>query len=140
MYRFLAVVACALVGGLAGTAPQLTLRSQYQEWERAYRANDVLGLLAILAPDFEIVTESGQRISRAKYKQFLLSRRGPVPQYTIIPTRTRIHGTRATVTSRETVREGNESHAHLYRDLWRRAGNKWHLYRSVTLKEWKAPG
>jgi hypothetical protein len=114
---------------------KVAIRKQYVAWQTAYLKNDALGLLKLLDLKFEIVTETGKRISRADYKNSLLTKKTAPETYRIVPGKTLINGLSAKVWSTEEANEDGRAHRHFYLDVWVKSRGRWLMRRSTTLKE-----
>jgi ketosteroid isomerase-like protein len=108
--------------------------SRYRSWDAAYRKHDVVTLARMLAPEFQLVTGSGKRVSRSDYIKSLWKTQPPSVYRTRLQ---RAMGTRteATALTEETSVKGDDEHRHRYRDRWINRNGRWLLLESRTLEE-----
>ena len=150
----LAVSFAFILTCLSLRADEATVRkaisTQYLRWSKAYVKNDVPVLLDILSSDFKLKTETGKVLSRKQYEAILHKRKSKTPEqlkYSIVIEKLSVKGRVATVYSKETQSETDESvnpetvshdtHVHIYLDRWIRVGKEWKMQYSETLKEIK---
>lgn len=132
---FIAVVLLLAAASQAQTWK--AIEKQYARFAKAYVANDVKTMLAILDPSYEITDENGKTLTYAKYKAQLTERkeRGQVSSaYTVSITSLEVKGDTATLGTTETTKGiGGTEHIHRYRDIWKKKGGVWRLTSTTTI-------
>lgn len=124
------------------------IQVRYNEWSKAYMANDVDTLTSILTPDYTIKTAKGALIARSEYDVMLNIRKekhSDTTRYSTELLRITLREGVAAIYSRETTTnpQKNEktgkmeslTYQHDYIDVWVNTGGKWLLRSTVTLKE-----
>jgi hypothetical protein len=137
----LAVVAVLVLAGQDTVLEQI--QQQYDRFAVAYVKNDVMSMLRVLDPSYEIVDIDGTIIPMAKYRTILEGRkqRGQkVAGYSVRIIKLSLSGQTATAMSEETsaaigAQNVKVIKVHQYEDTWAHHRGSWRLKRSKTLKE-----
>lgn len=133
----------ALIGLLVlaiAAAPGQTwkaIQGQYERFAKAYVANDVNVMLAILSPSYTITDENGKTIDFKAYKAQLEQRRDRAQvssAYTVEILSLERKGDTTTVGTKEITKGiGGVEHVHRYRDIWKLQKGVWRLASTTTI-------
>ena len=148
MSRILIAMMLLFVQAVKPAEVRKAIQAQYDAWSKAYMANDVDKLLAILAPDYSLKTADGTEIKRPEYEATLKLRKAAnadnkkcstkILKLDISPDTAQVLSRESMISKARNAKSGREEtviHEHDYADIWIRSGDSWLLKRTVTLKE-----
>lgn len=146
MKRFVILgLALPLTLGVCLADVRSEIEGQYKKWAKAAMANDVDSVLTILAPDYVLVTYTGDKIQYEAYVASLRKRKAdklPAQKYTTKLIKLTPMDGEVEVTSEETsltLKPKPLKHIHRYRDTWIKSASGWLLRRTFTESERNEP-
>lgn len=135
--RYVALAMVLLGAGSVHGQTWAAIDKQYTKFAKAYVANDVTTMLAILTPEYSLTDENGRTIDFKTYRAQLEERRerSQVSSvYTVKILSLDKQGNTAVVGTKEITKGiGGVEHIHRYRDIWRYVNGVWRLSSTTTL-------